>query len=78
MELRAQSNKSEKIAQAVARSPPGKFDTGVTAQEWIARRIRTRRAANYKVCTTCFSLELFYDSHFACSGCRGMERNDGD
>ncbi|TFK80130.1 Clavaminate synthase-like protein, partial [Polyporus arcularius HHB13444] len=46
--LRAQSEKSGDIAAAVADAPAGKFDTGVTAQEWIARRFRSQRAANYK------------------------------
>ncbi|RPD55166.1 Clavaminate synthase-like protein [Lentinus tigrinus ALCF2SS1-7] len=46
--LRAQSEHSEQIAQAVANAPPGKFETGETAQEWTSRRFRTRRVANYK------------------------------
>ncbi|KAI0352453.1 Clavaminate synthase-like protein [Trametes cingulata] len=46
--LRALTDKSPMIAEAVAKAPPGKYDPGVTASEWLARRIGSQRAANYK------------------------------
>lgn len=47
--LHAFSEESERIAQAVAAAPPGKYDPGVTAQEWLMRRIKSQRISNYKV-----------------------------
>ncbi|KAI0751878.1 Clavaminate synthase-like protein [Daedaleopsis nitida] len=48
VELVAQSDKSPRIAESVARAPAGKYRPGVTAKEWIARRFMTQRATNYK------------------------------
>ena len=47
--LRHQGEKSAMIADAVAKAPAGKFDTGVTAGEWLARRIRGTRTTQFKV-----------------------------
>ncbi|KAI0783127.1 Clavaminate synthase-like protein [Abortiporus biennis] len=38
--LRALSDKSPLIAEAVRRAPPGQFEPGCTSSEWISRRIR--------------------------------------
>jgi len=49
--LRALTNESSMIAEAVKSAPnPKDFDPGpgVTAAEWVTRRIRNRRAANFK------------------------------
>ncbi|KAJ7452216.1 Clavaminate synthase-like protein [Mycena latifolia] len=47
--LRALTEGSPLIAEAVASSPDVKnFDTGVTAREWLARRIKNQRIKNYK------------------------------
>ncbi|KAF8871423.1 Clavaminate synthase-like protein [Gymnopilus junonius] len=50
--LRALVEGSDKIANAVASSKEGedgkKFDTGSTAEEWFARRIKNQRIANRK------------------------------
>ncbi|KAI8990726.1 Clavaminate synthase-like protein [Trametes punicea] len=45
--LRALIEKSPKIAEAVARAPDRKYETGVTSKEWLTRRIRSQRAENY-------------------------------
>ncbi|EMD38840.1 hypothetical protein CERSUDRAFT_104154 [Gelatoporia subvermispora B] len=36
------------IAEAVSKGPEKNWDTGVTAQEWIARRVRARRLKNFQ------------------------------
>ncbi|KAL6304008.1 Clavaminate synthase-like protein [Sparassis latifolia] len=46
--LRALADKSETIANAVARAPPEGYDTGSTSAEWISRRIRKLRLKNRK------------------------------
>ena len=38
------------IAEAVAKLPPGKYDTGATAKDWFARRIKNQRIKNRTVC----------------------------
>lgn len=49
-ELRALTDQSSIIADAVARSPdPSKFNTGQTAGAWFARRIKNQRIANRTV-----------------------------
>ena len=42
-------DQSALIAAAVARAAPGKYAPGVTAQEWLMRRIRSQRVSQYKV-----------------------------
>jgi hypothetical protein len=50
--LRALTDESTLIADAVAHaSDPKKFEPGVTALEWLTRRVKNRRAANQKVRT---------------------------
>ena len=49
VELRALADASARVADAVARAPAGKYAPGVTAKEWLTRRIRAQRMANYKV-----------------------------
>ncbi|OBZ78816.1 hypothetical protein A0H81_01371 [Grifola frondosa] len=46
--LRALSEHSQMIAEAVAKAPREEFDTGATAAEWVARRIRKLRLRNRK------------------------------
>ncbi|KAF7339074.1 Clavaminate synthase-like protein [Mycena venus] len=47
--LRALTDESPLIADAVAHaSDPKRFEPGVTALEWLTRRIKNRRAANQK------------------------------
>ncbi|CDO69473.1 hypothetical protein BN946_scf184817.g33 [Trametes cinnabarina] len=46
--LRALSEKSLTIAEAVSRAPPGRYEPGVTAKEWLVRRIKSQRVTNYK------------------------------
>ncbi|KAI0760590.1 Clavaminate synthase-like protein [Fomes fomentarius] len=48
VELRHQADKSAMIADAIAKATPGKYEPGATAQEWLARRIRSRRVTNFK------------------------------
>ena len=43
------SEESDMIADAVAKAPPGKYDTDETAGSWQARRVKNRRIANRKV-----------------------------
>ena len=47
--LRHQGEKSAMIADAVAKAPAGKYEPGVTAAEWLVRRIRSQRGAHYNV-----------------------------
>lgn len=47
--LRPLSSESKLIAAAVAQLPPGKYDTGVTVQEWFVRRLKNQRIKNRKV-----------------------------
>ncbi|TBU22681.1 Clavaminate synthase-like protein [Dichomitus squalens] len=46
--MKALTEHSAIVAEAVVKAPAGKFDSGVTAGEWLARRIRGTRAAQYK------------------------------
>ncbi|KAM5537801.1 hypothetical protein V8D89_008569 [Ganoderma adspersum] len=46
--MRALTELSSMIAAAVATSPAGKFETGVTAGEWLARHILITRANRFK------------------------------
>ena len=48
--LRPLSDESPMIAEAVAKLPPGKYDTGATAKDWFARRIKNQRIKNRTVC----------------------------
>ncbi|KAH9936737.1 Clavaminate synthase-like protein, partial [Epithele typhae] len=43
VELRALSAESERIAAAVANAPPRKYAPGVTAMEWLVRRVKSQR-----------------------------------
>ena len=58
VELRHQGEKSTKIAEAVAKAAPGKYEPGTTSAEWLVRRIRAKRIAHYNVCcvSNCESL----------------------
>ncbi len=47
--LRALTEQSAMIAEAAAGAPAGRFETGVTAGEWLARRILVTRANQFKV-----------------------------
>ncbi|KAI1790646.1 Clavaminate synthase-like protein [Ganoderma leucocontextum] len=47
IELQHQAEKSTKIAEAVAKAPPGKYEPGTTSAEWLMRRIRAKRVAHY-------------------------------
>ena len=47
--LRPLIEDSALIATAVANSPSAKFETGVPAREWFARRIKNQRIKNRKV-----------------------------
>ncbi|KAI0772544.1 Clavaminate synthase-like protein [Trametes elegans] len=47
--LRALQDESPQIADAVRKAPSGKFETGSTAVQWLTRRIKSQRVANYKV-----------------------------
>ena len=49
IELCHQGGKSAKIAEAVAKAPPGKYEPGMTSAEWLVRRIRAKRVAHYNV-----------------------------
>ncbi|KAH9918549.1 uncharacterized protein BXZ73DRAFT_105184 [Epithele typhae] len=49
VELRALSAESERIAAAVANAPPGKYAPGVTAMEWLVRRVKSQRMTNYNL-----------------------------
>ncbi|KAH9912913.1 uncharacterized protein BXZ73DRAFT_107149 [Epithele typhae] len=49
VELRVLSGQSERIAAAVAYAPPGKYAPGVTAMEWLARRVKSQRVTNCKL-----------------------------
>ena len=48
--LRHLGEQSDVIAAAVMRAPPGKYEPGVTAEEWLVRRVRSQRVSQYKVC----------------------------
>ncbi|TBU57812.1 Clavaminate synthase-like protein [Dichomitus squalens] len=45
--LKHLGEKSPMIAEAVARAPAGKYEPGMTMAEWMVRRIRAKRGANY-------------------------------
>lgn len=47
--LRSLSDQSAGIAEAASKAPPEKYNPGVTAKEWLARRIKSQRVTNYKV-----------------------------
>ncbi|KAF9033917.1 Clavaminate synthase-like protein [Hymenopellis radicata] len=47
VELRALTDKSQMIADAVTRAPVGKYEPGVTAKDWLIRRVKTRRARHW-------------------------------
>lgn len=51
IELCALSDQSALIAEAEARAPEGRFQTGVTAYEWFTRRIKNQRINNRTVST---------------------------
>ncbi|TBU22663.1 Clavaminate synthase-like protein [Dichomitus squalens] len=44
--LRPLSDESPMIAEAIAKLPFGKYNTGATAKDWFARRIRNQRIKN--------------------------------
>ncbi|KAH9848649.1 Clavaminate synthase-like protein [Lenzites betulinus] len=46
--LRDLSQESTRVAEAVAKAPAGKYRPGVTAQEWLARRVGAQRITNFK------------------------------
>ncbi|RDX48491.1 Clavaminate synthase-like protein [Lentinus brumalis] len=48
VELRALSDKSSVIADAIAKASPGKYEPGVTAGQWLARRVGSQRRVHYK------------------------------
>ncbi|TBU22679.1 Clavaminate synthase-like protein [Dichomitus squalens] len=45
--LRHQGVKSAMIAEAIAKAPAGRYEPGMTAAEWLTRRIRSQRGAYY-------------------------------
>ncbi|RPD55161.1 Clavaminate synthase-like protein [Lentinus tigrinus ALCF2SS1-7] len=47
VELRALSDQSAAIAESVAKAPSGKYEPGVTAQQWLARRVGSQRRVHY-------------------------------
>lgn len=47
--LRALVESSPVIAEAVKKQPDRNFETGATAAEWLARRVRNQRVNNRKV-----------------------------
>ena len=49
--LRALREQSPLISDAASRAPEGQYETGSTAGEWVARRIRNLRLKNRKVGT---------------------------
>ncbi|KAI0637480.1 Clavaminate synthase-like protein [Trametes polyzona] len=44
--LRPLTDESPVIAEAVAKLPPGKYETGATSKDWFSRRIRNQRIKN--------------------------------
>ena len=52
IELRALADQSTQIAAAVTEIPnaQARFWPGVTAREWLERRVRNQRLKNFKVC----------------------------
>ncbi|KAH9887649.1 Clavaminate synthase-like protein [Cubamyces lactineus] len=44
--LRPLADQSSIIADAVAKAPPGKYETGQTSKDWFARRIKYQRIKN--------------------------------
>jgi hypothetical protein len=55
--LRALVGSSHVIAEAVKKQPDRNFETGSTAAEWFARRIKYQRIGNRTVgtCSVCYS-----------------------
>lgn len=51
--LRPLGEKSRQIADSVAMNPREEFNTGATAGEWTARRIKKLRLRNRKVRSIC-------------------------
>ena len=47
--LRPLADQSQVIADAIAKLPPGKYDTGATSKEWFTRRIKNQRIKNRTV-----------------------------
>ncbi|KAI0766205.1 Clavaminate synthase-like protein [Trametes elegans] len=45
--LRALAQDSAAVAQAVRDAPPGTYEAGATASEWLTRRLKAQRVANY-------------------------------
>ncbi|KAI0637479.1 Clavaminate synthase-like protein [Trametes polyzona] len=46
--LRALSDQSAQIAEAASKAPYEKYNPGVTAKDWLARRVGSQRVTNYK------------------------------
>ncbi|KAM5537782.1 hypothetical protein V8D89_008550 [Ganoderma adspersum] len=42
------ADQSPQIATAISSAPPGKYTAGMTAEEWLMRRIRAQRVTQYK------------------------------
>ena len=66
-----------KIAEAVAKGPPGKYEPGMTSAQWLVRRIRAKRVAHYNVCsdTISGSSELLGRSANNCFQDQGSEKD---
>ena len=62
VQLRALTEQSRLIAEAVARSPdPSKFNTGQTAQSWYYRRTKYQRVKNRTVRGSHIIMECLID-----------------
>ncbi|KAL1938601.1 hypothetical protein VTO73DRAFT_11416 [Trametes versicolor] len=42
------SDQSADISEAASKAPPEKYNPGVTANEWLTRRVKSQRVTNYK------------------------------
>lgn len=56
--LRPLVESSSLIAETVAKKPEEVYETGATASEWFARRIKYQRVNNRKVSPTLISLSV--------------------
>lgn len=57
VELRALTDESPAIAEAVSKaSDPTVYQTGSTAEQWFARRIKNQRIKNRMARISCFGL----------------------
>jgi hypothetical protein len=76
--LRALVEDSPVIAEAVKNNKEKNFETGATAEEWFARRIKYQRMNNRKVRYYFVGVAMFYETDGCALGSRNMDAKSRD